>query len=54
MNTTRWLVFFYAGRELLRYSLAGTFPGEREDTIQLLAAEHDIPASAIYYAIVTA
>ena len=50
----QWLVFFYDGRELLRYSLAGTFPGERENTIQLLAAEHDIPASAIYYAIVTA
>ena len=50
----QWLVFFYAGRELLRYTLADTFPEERESTIQLLAAEHDIPASAIYYAIVTA
>ena len=52
MRKTQWLVFFYAGRELLRYSLAGTFPGELENTIHLLAAKHDIPASAIYYAIV--
>lgn len=50
----QWLVFFYDGMELLRYTLADTFPGERDDTIQLLAAERDIPASAIYYAIVTA
>jgi hypothetical protein len=54
MMKKQWLVFFYAGKELLRYSLAGTFPGERENTIQLLAAKHDVPASAIYYAIVTA
>jgi len=54
MEKKKWLVFFYAGRELLRYSLAGTFPGERENTVQLLAAQHNIPASAIYYAIITA
>lgn len=49
----QWLVFFCDGKELLRYSLTGTFPGERESTIQLLAYERDIPASAIYFAIVT-
>ena len=54
MKKQQWLVFFYAGKELLRYSLAGTFPEERENTVQLLAYEHNIPASAIYFAIVTA
>lgn len=49
-----WLVFFLGGKEILRYSLRGTFPGEKDATIQLLAARHDVPASAIYYAIVTA
>jgi len=54
MKKRQWLVFYYDGQELLRYSLAGTFPGERENTIQLLAAEHDVPASAIYFAVITA
>ena len=54
MRKQKWIVFFYAGKEMLRYSLAGTFPGERENTMKLLAAEHDIPVSAIYFAIVTA
>ena len=49
-----WVVFLYAGRELLRYSLAETFPGELENTLQLLAYERDIPVSAICIAIVTA
>ena len=54
MMKKQWLVFFYAGKELFRYTLAGTFPGERENTIQLLAAKHDIPASSIYFAVLTA
>ena len=49
----RWLVFFYGGKELLRYTLRGTFPGEREATMQRLAYENDIPVSAISFAIVT-
>ena len=49
-----WIVFFLDGKEILRYSVQGTFPGERENTIKLLAERHDVPASAIYFAVVTA
>lgn len=47
-----WLVFFYRGKELLRYTLRGTFPGEREATIEQLAYEYGCDGSEIYYAIV--
>ena len=42
-----WIVFFHEGRELLRLSLDGTFPGELQATAELLAYEHGIPAEAI-------
>lgn len=48
------MVFFLGGKEILRYSLRGTFPGERDATIQLLAARYDVPASAICFAVITA
>jgi len=47
-----WMVFYHAGRELLRYTLYGSFPGERENTIELLAAENGIPAGEIYTEII--
>ena len=49
----KWLVFFSGGKELLRYTLADTFPGEREQTMKQLAYENDIPVSAIYFAVIT-
>lgn len=50
----QWVVFFDGGKELLRYSLAEEFPGEREETMKLLAYENDIPVCAISFAIITA
>lgn len=46
-----WVVFFHNNRELLRYSLLGESEGEREETIQLLAYENNIPAEEICWAI---
>lgn len=42
-----YLVFYHNGKELCRYSLRGTFPGEREATIELTAQELGIPAAEI-------
>ena len=38
----QWLVFSYNGKELLRYSIDGTFAGELKSTIGLLAYQHNI------------
>ena len=43
----QWLVFRHEGREICAYTLRGTFPGEREETIKLLAHEKGIPAEEI-------
>lgn len=48
----KWLVFYHNGKEICRYTLRGTFTGERENTVQLLAAERGIDASEITFAIV--
>ena len=53
MRKEPWIVFFLDGKEICRYTARGSFPGEREETINLLAAEHDVPASAIYFAVIT-
>ena len=38
-----YIVFYYQGwEELLAYTVRGTFEGEREDTIRLLAAEKGV------------
>ena len=44
-----WLVFRdrETGRELLAYTIRGTFAGERAATIELLAAENDIDPERI-------
>ena len=46
----KWLVFYHNGQEICRYTLRGTFTGERESTLQLLAAERGIDASEITFA----
>lgn len=39
-----WIVFYnrLTGKELLRYSIEGTFKGEMEATIRLLAYENNV------------
>ena len=48
-------IVFYGpdGKELLRYTVRGTFAGEREATISVLAYEHGIDPGEIYFAEVT-
>lgn len=45
----QWLIFKdkQTGRELCAYTLRGTFPGEREATARMLAAENGISESRI-------
>ena len=45
----QWLVFRdkETGRELMAYTIRGTFKGERDATIELLAAENDLPPEQI-------
>ena len=49
----QWLIFRdrETGRELGAYTIRGTFPGEREATIELLAAENGIKPEQIVTAI---
>jgi len=42
-----WLVFYDGDRELGSYTLRGTFPGEAQATVELLAGENNIPPEAI-------
>ena len=42
-----YLVFYNGEKELAAYTLRGTFPGEKEATIELLAFENKIPPEAI-------
>ena len=49
----QWVVFRHEGREIWAYTLRGTFPGEQEETIKLLAHEKGIPAEDITAAIET-
>lgn len=51
MEKRRWIVFFGPdGKELLRYTVAGTFEGELADTIGLLAYEKGILPEEITFA----
>jgi len=43
----QWVVFKRGKKELLAYTLQGTFREEREQTIELLACEHGIPKEEI-------
>lgn len=42
-----WLVFYHDGEEIGSYTIRGTFQGEREETIALLAHEKGIPPEEI-------
>ena len=48
-------IVFYGpdGNELAAYTLRGTFPGELQDTISLLAYEHGLSPGEISFAEVT-
>ena len=43
----QWLVFYHNGKEICRYTLRGTFTGEKDETIKLLAAERGISETEI-------
>ena len=43
----QWLIFRHEGRELCSYTLRGTFEGEKQATIEMLAHENGIPAKEI-------
>jgi hypothetical protein len=43
----KYLVFYLNEKELAAYTLRGTFPGEREATIDLLAHENGVDPTAI-------
>lgn len=43
----QWLVFYHNGKEICRYTMRGTFSGEREETIKLLAADRGISETEI-------
>jgi hypothetical protein len=42
-----WIEFIYQGKVLLAYTIYGTFPGEKQATIELLAAENNIDPKEI-------
>lgn len=43
----QWLVFYHGEKELASYTLRGTFAGERQATIEMLAGEKGISAGEI-------
>ena len=46
-----WIVFYgLDGKELLRYTVRGTFAGELQSNISLLAYEHGISPGEISFA----
>ena len=46
-----WIVFYGPdGKELLRYTVRGTHPGELDATIKLLAYEHGLSPDEISFA----
>lgn len=47
----KWFVFYYGKQELGSCTLRGSFPGEIEATVELLAAENEIPPEAIRVAV---
>lgn len=49
-----WIVFYGPnGKELASYTLRGTYPGELDATINLLAYEHGLSPGEISFAEVT-
>ncbi len=49
----KWFVFYYGKKELGACTLRGSFPGEIEAAVELLAAENEIPPEAIRVAVET-
>lgn len=49
----KWIVFFLAGEEILRYTMEGEGQEERQETIKMLAYERGVSPSEIYFAEVT-
>lgn len=43
----RWLVFYNGKKELAAITLRGSFPGEVDATVELLAGQHGIQKEAI-------
>lgn len=43
----QWLVFYHGEKELAAYTLRGTFAGERQATIELLASENGVSEDEI-------
>ena len=46
-----WFVFYYGERELCACTVRGSFPGEIEATVELLASENNIPKETIRVAV---
>lgn len=46
-----WFVFYHGKRELSACTVRGSFPGEIEATVELLADENNIPKEAIRVAV---
>lgn len=40
MEKEEYLVFTLNGKEIMAYTIYGTFPGEKKATMELLAYEH--------------
>ena len=47
----KWFVFYHGKRELGACTVRGSFPGEIEATVELLAGENNIPQEAIRVAV---
>lgn len=47
----KWFVFYHGERELSACTVRGSFPGEIEATVELLAGENNIPQEAIRVAV---
>ena len=43
----KYLVFYHGEKELAAYTLRGSFPGEKDATIDLLAYENGVDPTAI-------
>ena len=47
MNEPKWITFILNGKEIASISIKGSFPGEVEETVKLLAYEKEVEPSEI-------
>lgn len=47
MKKEKWFVFYCGKRELSACTVRGSFPGEVQSVVEMLASENDIPEEAI-------